>query len=72
MKTQSPWPLGKVAAKFGVTQRQVRNLYLRGILPEPERCGAYRVVPVDDLPAVRDALIVAGYLKVEKAGAVPA
>jgi DNA-binding transcriptional MerR regulator len=60
-----PLPLGSVAKRFGVTQRQVRRLFERGLLPEPGRVGAYRVVPVDDLPQVEEALRRAGYIPAE-------
>ena len=59
---QPPWPLGTVGKHFGVSQRQVRRLFERGLLPEPARVGAYRVIDPDDLPKVEAALIKAGYL----------
>lgn len=44
---------------------QVRRLFERGLLPEPPRVGAYRVIDSRDLPKVREALVRAGYLPVE-------
>ncbi len=61
-ESRPPLPLGAVAKRCGVTQRQVRRLFERGILPEPPRVGAYRVVDQDDLPRVEAALRAAGYL----------
>ena len=61
-----PWPLGAVGKHFGVSQRQVCRLFERGILPEPARVGAYRVVDPDDLPAIEAALRRAGYLHAKK------
>lgn len=58
-----PLPLGSVAKRLGVTQKQVRRLFERGILPEPPRVGAYRVVDEADLPIVEAALRRAGYLR---------
>jgi DNA-binding transcriptional MerR regulator len=55
--------MGQVAARFGVRQDQVRNLYRRGFLPPAARVGAYRVVHEQDLPKVEEALLRAGYLK---------
>lgn len=73
MHQPPPLPLGKVGARFGVSQRTIRNLFLRGILPEPGRVGAYRVVAEEDLPKVEQALRDGGYLRTaatEMAGTV--
>jgi hypothetical protein len=63
----SPMMLGDVAAKLGVELWQVRRLYQRGLLPEPQRMGNFRVVFVKDLPAIAQSLREAGYLKDEPA-----
>lgn len=57
--------MGQIAKRYGCTQDQVRKIFTRGILPEPARVGAYRVVPVDQLGQVEAALRQAGYLKGE-------
>ena len=55
--------MGVVAKHFGVQQHHVRRVFVRGLLPEPERVGAYRVIHEADLPAVEKALRQAGYLE---------
>jgi hypothetical protein len=57
--------LGAVARRFGCQPWQVRRLFERGVLPEPRRVGAYRVVAEEDLPAVEQALRQAGYIPAE-------
>jgi DNA-binding transcriptional MerR regulator len=54
--------LGDVARRFNVPLWKVRRLYERGLLPEPARAGAYRVVSTRDLPKIEAALRRAGYL----------
>lgn len=54
--------MGQIARRYGCTQRNVRTLFLRGLLPEPARVGAYRVVPVEQLDQVEAALRKAGYI----------
>ena len=65
MDNRPPMTMGQIGAKYGVPQRHVRNVFTRGFLPEPGRVGAYRVVPVDQLPEVESALRRAGYLPAE-------
>jgi DNA-binding transcriptional MerR regulator len=55
-------PLGPVARRFGVPIWQLRRVFERGLLPEPSRVGAYRVIAREDLPLVEEALRKAGYL----------
>jgi DNA-binding transcriptional MerR regulator len=57
------YTLGAVAKHFGVAVWQVRRLFERGLLPEPGRAGAYRLVAPADLPRVEEALRAAGYLR---------
>lgn len=54
--------LGDVARRCGCDVWQVRRLYERGLLPPARRIGLYRVVSVDDIPAIEAALRTAGYL----------
>ena len=51
------------AKRCGVAEWQVRRLFERGLLPEPPRAGAYRLIPADDLPKIETALRAAGYLR---------
>lgn len=59
------YSIGAVAKRFGLPTWQVRRIIERGFLPEPARVGPYRVFRVEELPAVRAALIKAGYLAKE-------
>ena len=63
MRVKPYYTLGEIARETGATPWQVRRLYERGLLPPAERIGLYRVVRAADLPAIRSALIEAGYLK---------
>lgn len=56
---------GEAAKKLGWPVWAIRRVYDRGLLPQPERVGQYRVIPESDLPAVKAALERAGYLKVQ-------
>ena len=60
--------VGAVAKHFGLREWQVRRVFERGLLPEPVRVGAYRVVTEAELPAVEDALRRAGYLPPAEGG----
>lgn len=53
---------GDLAVHFGRPEWQIRRLWERDFLPTPKRIGAYRVVHRRELPAVRAALVRAGYL----------
>ncbi len=53
--------IGDAARRLGFAVWQVRRPYETGRLPEPPRCGRYRVVSTDDLPAIEKALHEAGY-----------
>jgi hypothetical protein len=57
-----PMAIGQVAKHFGVRASQVRRLFTTGVLPEPDRVGAYRVFWAKDLPKIREALKRAGHL----------
>jgi hypothetical protein len=60
--------VGDVARRYpGVRPWQIRRLFERGLLPPAARVGPYRVVMADDLPAVEQALRVAGYWQPEEA-----
>lgn len=54
---------GEVATHFGTQAWAVRRLYERGLLPAPPRVGAYRAIPVEDLPRIRAALVECGYIQ---------
>lgn len=51
-----------VARRFNVPHWAVRNLFTRHLLPDPPRAGLTRLISVDDLPAIEQALRTAGYL----------
>ena len=53
---------GAIARHFGVPVWQVRRLVERGLLQEPARIGQYRLFTPEQLPAIRAALVQAGYL----------
>jgi len=62
--------LGTVAAHFGVPSWRMLATIKRGFLAEPKRMSTYRVFSPSDLPAIKEALIAAGYLRrEEQAGA---
>jgi hypothetical protein len=63
MPTPSHLTLGPVGRLYGCPTWQIRRLFERGLLPPAPRIGAYRVVAVEDLPRVEQALRAAGYLK---------
>jgi DNA-binding transcriptional MerR regulator len=63
MNTASPFlTLGQVAQKFNCREWQVRRLYERQLLPPARRAGQYRIVTSEELPAIKAALLQAGYL----------
>ena len=53
---------GEVAELLGVDVWRVRRLYESGMLPEPPRAGAYRLIPKADLPRIIDAMRQRGWL----------
>lgn len=55
----------EIARLCGVPAWRVRRLYETGRLPEPPRAGGYRLIDTADLPAIREALVAAGYLESE-------
>jgi hypothetical protein len=55
--------LGEVASHFGIQLWQVRRVFQRGLLPEPDRIGVIRVIPTSLLPTIGQTLRAAGYLK---------
>jgi hypothetical protein len=59
--------IGAVAAHYGVPPWQVRRLYERQLLNEPQRAGRYRLIARGDLPRVGAALRRAGYLSTPEA-----
>ena len=54
--------IGPAARRLGCLPWQLRRLFERGLLPEPPRVGAYRVIAEEDLPRVEEALRRAGYI----------
>lgn len=54
---------GQAADRVGVPRWCVQRLMETGRFPVKARFGTYRLVDENDLPALRDALLAAGYLK---------
>jgi hypothetical protein len=57
-----PLTTAKAAQHFGVQTWQVRRIYEAGLLPPPDRAGAYRLIKPAELPALEEALRRRGYL----------
>jgi hypothetical protein len=56
--------LGQVAQRYpGLQVWQVRRIFERRFLPEPQRIAGVRVIPAKDMPKVDKALRDAGYIK---------
>jgi hypothetical protein len=55
--------LGEVALRFHMPLWRLQDAFRRGLLPPPLKAGRYRVVPADQLPALRSALERAGCLR---------
>jgi DNA-binding transcriptional MerR regulator len=53
--------VGEAAQQLGCREWQLRSLFNRGRLPEPERIGRFRLIDSADLPKIRQALVDAGY-----------
>jgi hypothetical protein len=60
------WTVGDLARHFKVEVWHVRRLFERRFLPEPTRCGMYRMFTVEQLPQIEAALIAAGYLSAKR------
>jgi hypothetical protein len=48
--------VNEAGRRLGVPGWQVRRLYDQGKLPPPRRIGLWRLLTVDDLPAITEAL----------------
>jgi hypothetical protein len=62
-------PMKEAAARCNVQVWQVRQVFLKGLMAEPGRCGMGRVIPVSDLPELEAALKKLGYVKSDAAPA---
>lgn len=51
------------ARELGCAPWQLRRLFERGLAPDPERIGQYRIIRERDLPRLRRALESAGYVE---------
>ncbi len=58
--------LGDLARHFKRPAWMIRRLFERRLLAEPERVGAYRVIPVSEIPKVETALRAAGYIAADE------
>jgi hypothetical protein len=54
--------LGEAATELGCKDWHVRQVFARGLVPEPERVGGKRLIPRSLLGDIRRALLAAGYL----------
>lgn len=63
MNSTKPLSLGAVARQYGIPVWRIRRVFERGLLPEPDRVGPWRVISQGDLPALEAALRQAGYLR---------
>ncbi|MDA0240701.1 MAG: hypothetical protein O2955_06320 [Planctomycetota bacterium] len=57
-----------VAKMHGIETWRVRRLFEDGTLPEPPKLGAYRMIPDEMIPAIREALERRGWLRGDVAG----
>ena len=64
--------LPEAARRLQCPDWQVRNVFTRGVLPEPPRAGLTRVISERDLPKIEKALCELGYRKGETATAAAA
>jgi hypothetical protein len=53
---------GLAATRIGVQRHHIDKLAKRGVIPHTST-GRFRVVRVEDLPAIREACRKAGYLR---------
>lgn len=53
---------GQAALRLGCLPWHLDTLIKRHLVPAPERVGRCRLIPVDQLPALTEALRAAGYL----------
>ncbi len=54
---------GQVGRLLNVPEWRISSLYKRGLLPEPQRFGPYRMLTEADVEACRAKLIEAGVIK---------
>ena len=54
--------IGEAARRLGFETWQVRQVFIRGLLPPAQRVGVYRVIAEADLPKVEASLKECGYL----------
>jgi DNA-binding transcriptional MerR regulator len=64
--------IGDVAAEIPMESWRLRRLADRGLCPAPKRVGRYRVFRREDIPAIREAAIKAGFVMAARGGAVVA
>jgi hypothetical protein len=53
--------LGEAATALGCKDWHLHQLFRRGLVDEPPRAGRRRLISREDLPALRAALVLAGY-----------
>jgi DNA-binding transcriptional MerR regulator len=65
--SKPPITLGTISRRTGLPVWKIRRVFERGLLPEPQRVGAYRVIDEADYHKVEAVLRSAGYLPAQKA-----
>lgn len=55
--------VGQAANRLGIRTLHVCRLYERGFMPPAQRVGMRRIIPLEDLPKLKEAAKAAGYLK---------
>ena len=63
MSTPELLSTGQVADLLGMQTWRIQQLYKRELVPEPRRCGRWRMFAPEDIPIIREAAQKAGYLK---------
>jgi len=62
--------IGSVADEVGIDSWRLRMLADRGLCPQPQRLGRIRVFKRSDIPAIREAAHLAGYIRSERVQAI--
>jgi hypothetical protein len=54
--------VGQVAKMYGLPRWKLMRLFEHGHLPEPKRCGPFRMLTPSDLPEIERVLRERGYI----------
>jgi DNA-binding transcriptional MerR regulator len=61
--------IGEAARRLGVSNWQLREVYRKGLVPEPRRLGPFRAITPSDLPVLDAAIQKRGWRRKVVAGA---